>query len=57
MRCEPFWNRCDMCGKFIALNDFDAGAIRRLLTPDSDWSREQYETLCARCADENRRKP
>lgn len=57
MRCEPLWNRCDMCGKFIALNDFDAGAIRRLLTPDSDWSREQYETLCARCADENRRKP
>lgn len=42
------WNRCDVCGRFIALKEFrKGGATRRLLTPDSDRSREEYETLCA----------
>lgn len=41
------WNRCDACGRFIALADFDTGAVRRLVTPDSHVSREEYETLCA----------
>jgi hypothetical protein len=40
------WNRCDVCGRFIALEDFDRGAVRRLLTPDSHYTRETYETLC-----------
>lgn len=40
------WNRCDVCGRFIAMDDFDNGAIRRMLTPDSDRSREEWETLC-----------
>lgn len=44
------WNRCDVCGKFIAISDFDTGAIRRLLTPDSHRSREEWETLCAKHA-------
>ena len=42
---EP-WNRCDVCGKLIAMDDFDKGATRRMLTPDSDRSREEWETLC-----------
>ena len=46
------WNRCDVCGQFIALADFERGAIRKLLTPDSHFSRETYETLCARCAND-----
>lgn len=42
---EP-WNRCDVCGKFIAMDDFDKGATRHMLTPDSDRSREEWKTLC-----------
>ena len=45
------WNRCDVCGRFIALRDFCRGAIRRLLTPSSHFTREEYETLCERHAD------
>ena len=41
------WNRCDVCGKFIPMSDFDGGkATRRLVTPDSHFSCEEYETLC-----------
>lgn len=40
------WNRCDDCGKFIALDDFDNGAIREMILPDSDFSVETYRTLC-----------
>jgi hypothetical protein len=46
---EP-WNRCDVCGRFIALEDFDNGAVRRLIYPDSDRSVETWETLCIRHA-------
>lgn len=42
------WNRCDVCGKFISMQDFQDGkALRHLLTPDSDRSREEFETLCS----------
>lgn len=42
------WNRCDSCGRFIALADFAAGEARReLVTPDSHVSRETWTTLCA----------
>lgn len=47
---EP-WNRCDACGRFIPLDDFPDKATRRLLTPDSDRSREEWETLCKEHAD------
>jgi hypothetical protein len=47
------WNRCDVCGKFIALDDFDNGAIRELITPDSHLSSEEWETLCKKHADKN----
>lgn len=43
---EP-WNRCDVCGKFISLHDFNQGwAIRKMVTPDSAFTAEVYETLC-----------
>lgn len=38
--------RCDVCGKFIADKYFGNGAIRRLITPDSQFTTEEYETLC-----------
>lgn len=47
------WNRCDVCGRFIAFDDFDHGAIRELITPDSHFTHEEYETLCIGHADEN----
>lgn len=46
------WNRCDVCGRFIAMRDFEAGsASRELITPDSHVSREEYETLCSKHKD------
>lgn len=46
MKKEPIWNKCDICGKIIPLEDFETGAIRQMITPDSDKSSEEYETLC-----------
>lgn len=41
------WNRCDVCGAFIPIADFDSGlASREMITPDSELSTEEYETLC-----------
>ena len=40
------WNKCDECGRFIAMADFDKGAVRRMVYPDSDRSAETWETLC-----------
>jgi hypothetical protein len=45
MKRDP-WNRCDACGKFIAMDDFDKGAVRHMVMPDSDRSSEEWETLC-----------
>lgn len=45
---DPYWNRCDLCGRFIAMYEFDEGkAIRYMTKPDSDYSCEEYETLCS----------
>jgi hypothetical protein len=42
--------RCDACGRFLSEEHLARGlASRRLLTPDSDYSREEYETLCYGC--------
>lgn len=39
--------RCDVCGRFISIADLEKGfATRQLITPDSYFSREEYETLC-----------
>ena len=43
------WNRCDRCGKFIAYDDFDNGALRVFVEPDSHFGPEIYETLCIKC--------
>ena len=41
------WNRCDVCGRYIAIADFDSGfAKREMVTPDSEYTAEDYETLC-----------
>lgn len=44
------WNRCDDCGRFIPMSDFDSGkAERRLSSADTAFSCEGYVTLCAKC--------
>lgn len=43
------WNRCDGCGKFIAMAEFGNGAVRDMVYPDSDRTRETWATLCKEC--------
>ena len=54
---DPMWNRCDVCGRYIALSAFDyyneRRAVRRILTPDSEFTREEWETLCPQHAQES----
>jgi hypothetical protein len=41
--------RCDACGRFISYEDLQEGyAVRRLVYPDSHFTTEEYETLCAK---------
>lgn len=49
MNRDP-WNRCDVCGRFISMEDFGDGAVRYCVTPDTEFSRETWETLCKKHA-------
>jgi hypothetical protein len=41
---------CDVCGKFISFNDLcNRDAVHNMVSPDSDYSEETWETLCKRC--------
>ena len=42
------WNRCDVCGRFIALKASvpEGKAKRSLVYPDSEFTSETWETLC-----------
>lgn len=49
-RSREIWNRCSSCGKFISHKDFSTGKAKHILiTPDSEYSKEEYSTLCCRC--------
>ena len=42
--------RCDFCGRFIAIKDLDEGtAYTCMITPDSHFTKEEYETVCKSC--------
>ncbi len=42
--------RCDICGQFISNADIKQGrALRQMVTPDSQFTHEDYETLCEKC--------
>lgn len=46
---DRLWNRCDVCGRFIRMEAFDCRhghAVRRLVYPDSELTKETWETLC-----------
>ena len=41
------WNKCDGCGRIIPYSDFESGvAIHHMVMPDTDFSSEEWETLC-----------
>lgn len=47
---EKPWNRCDYCGRFLALRAFLKGsAVRKLVSHDTAFSSENYETYHVRC--------
>ncbi len=47
---EKHWNRCDSCGRFISKREFEIGmAYRRLVTPDTAFTEETFETCCGSC--------
>ena len=47
---KDYWNRCDACGKFVSIESFEnSTAVRRLVYPDSLYTREVTECLCAVC--------
>ena len=37
--------KCDNCGQFISNGE----ARHVMISPDSDWSHEEWETLCPKC--------
>ena len=41
-RAKPTIFRCDVCGQFVAMSK----AVRNLITPLSEFTREEFETLC-----------
>ena len=46
------WNRCYVCGKFVAFADFSNGAINEFIPPDSEFSDETYQIFCIEHAKE-----
>lgn len=47
------WNQCSICGKFVSMADFTSGAARReLVTPDSEFTSEEFETYHVNCHNE-----
>lgn len=44
--------KCDVCGRFISYDNFISGkAINILITPDSYYLEERYESICKNCND------
>jgi hypothetical protein len=49
------WNKCNYCGKYISLNDFDTGKAEQNLTIERCWDGDEIQyiektkTICKRC--------
>lgn len=42
--------RCDICGRFVSIEDLEAGLAKRyLLYPDAEGTKETYETYHVAC--------
>lgn len=44
-----YWNKCEICGKFIAIADFGSSAVHKLVYPDSEITEETWETFHVDC--------
>jgi hypothetical protein len=50
MISEDYKISCDWCGRYIKLQDIATGkADHAFVLPDSEFSRETFESKCARC--------
>jgi hypothetical protein len=48
------WNKCNICGQFIAYQEFaDETAVNRLVNPDAYGSEELWDTYHKRCENES----
>jgi len=48
---------CDYCGKFIAIDELIEGtAVHLLVTPDSELTKEEYESYHTDCFSKSRQK-
>lgn len=46
--------RCSFCGKFVSYKDLDEQiAFHYLLTPDSLFTNEEFETQCKKCVEKH----
>ena len=44
---------CSICGRFISIEDLDDGKVQRVMvTPDSHFTKEEFENYCKNCKDE-----
>lgn len=44
------WRKCDYCGRYIAIHDFETdSAIRHLISEDTSYSSEDWEVCCKEC--------
>jgi len=42
--------KCDECGQFIDVQDLiDGKALHHFVLPDSEFSFETFESICAKC--------
>ena len=42
--------KCDFCGRFISIKDLDdEKAYIEMVSPDSHFTKEKYETICKEC--------
>jgi hypothetical protein len=48
------WNRCNICGRIIAYQEFaDETAVNRLVNPDAYGSDELWDTYHKKCESES----
>ena len=49
--------RCDDCGRFIPFDDIIDGKARHaMIEPDNEFGPELWESLCARCNAEDKKR-
>lgn len=52
---ENGWNRCEVCGQFIAFSEFaDGTSEHNLVYPDSEITVETWETFHKSCNDKSK---